>query len=323
MLFGIKKIILILFWFCFLVGMNLVGKEDLATKLEKVKIGFYVNDISKLNIKDNSFQVDFYVWFLWEDNELKPYETFELMNGRIELQNLIETKKIKNQNYVSKRIKATIRQNFDATRFPLDQHKLLIAFEDTVLEKNSLVYIPDNGNTRYDPDIVIPGYKVGQNQIVVGIKTYESNWGDNSLRGDNKSVYSRATYEIEIARDGYEIFFKIFLGFFISICIALASFFIRPDYGARFSLSIGAIFAAATNTMMVKTFLPESNNWMLADIIGIYTLFIIFLTIVFSIYSLKLYDDKQITKLVVIDRRSFVVLLLLYIGVVAFFSVYH
>lgn len=318
-----KKIFTLFFLFCFLVEVNILAKEEIQNKLEKVKIGFYVNDISKLNIKDNSYQVDFYVWFLWQDDKLKPYESFELMNGRVEVQNLIETKKIKNQNYASKRIKATIRQNFDATRFPLDKHKLIIAFEDTVMETDSLVYVPDNSNTKYDPDIIIPGYKIGQNQVFVSSKIYESNWGDNSLSSNSKSSYSRATYEVEIARNGYEIFFKTFLGFFISICIALASFFIRPDYGARFSLSIGAIFAAATNAMMVKTFLPESNNWMLADIIGIYTLFIIFVTIVFSIYSLKLYDDKKTTKLVMVDRRSFVVLLLLYVGVVVFFSVYH
>jgi len=252
------KAVLILLLFCFSSAHAAVDHNSSTTKADEITIGFYINDISKLDIKDNSFQVDFYVWFLWDNDELKPYKTFELMNGQIVSQELIETKKINMLNIASKRIKATMRQNFDVTRFPLDTHGLVISFEDTMLETDKLVYVADHNNTKLDPTIHIPGYKLGSHKVNIDSKRYESNLSNSSLGTNNRPSYSRATYEVEIYRDGVGIFFKTFLGFFISFVIALTTFVIRPDHSARFSLSVGAVFASTTLFMMVKAHLPES-----------------------------------------------------------------
>jgi hypothetical protein len=327
-----KKFILIFLLFCFsVIPANAENKEVAkletqtkpAQKADKVKIGIYVNGISQFNIKDNSFHVDLFVWFIWENKKLKPYDTFALISGDINHQEMYGIIKHKDHTYALKRIKATIRQNFDFSRFPLDSHKLYFGFEDNILPIESLIYVADEANTIYRDSITIPGYTLKQGKISSVPEVYKTNWGDTnlaSLENSDESIYSRITYTVDIQRSGIGIFFKIFIGFFISIFIALASLAIRPDYGARFSLTIGAIFAAVMNITMVKSYIPDSNSWTLADMIGIITLFTVFVIIAVSSYSLKLYDARKLERMAKVDRVSFVVLLLLYTAVVTYLS---
>jgi hypothetical protein len=327
-----KKFFLIFFALLFLAfQVSASNKEDAKLEIQTkssgnadtVKVGIYVNDISQFRIKDNSFQVDLFVWFIWENKKIKPYDTFALISGDINHQEMYGIIKHKNHTYALKRIKATIRQNFDYSRFPLDSHKLYFGFEDNILPIESLRYVADEENTIYRDSINIPGYTLLQGKISSVPEVYKTNWGDTNLATSGnsaESVYSRLTYTLDIKRHGSGIFFKIFIGFFISIFIALASLAVRPDYGARFSLTIGAIFAAVMNITMVKSYIPDSNSWTLADMIGIITLFTVFVIIAVSCYSLKLYDEKKLEKMAKVDKVSFVVLLLMYSAVVTYLS---
>lgn len=50
----------------------------------KVVVGVYVNQIYAVSLKDNHFSADFYVWFRYEDDALKPLETMEVVGGKID-----------------------------------------------------------------------------------------------------------------------------------------------------------------------------------------------------------------------------------------------
>src|SRR3569623_2075365 len=49
----------------------------------QVYIGMYVNQVDSVSLKDSQVAVDFHVWFRWKGDDLKPVETFDVVNGKI------------------------------------------------------------------------------------------------------------------------------------------------------------------------------------------------------------------------------------------------
>jgi hypothetical protein len=37
-----------------------------------VKVGFLVNDIQDIDLEQHRYQIDFYIWYQWNDPELDP-----------------------------------------------------------------------------------------------------------------------------------------------------------------------------------------------------------------------------------------------------------
>ncbi len=305
-----RVLLIVLSLFLFLTVATANNEPNI--KDNEVKIGIYINEISNFVIKDNSLKMDFYIWFLWIDDNLKPYKTFEIMNGTIESQGETEVKKIGKFNYACKRIKARMRHLFDVSKFPLDKHILKISIEDAINTLEGFKYISDKDNSKLNDNVYIPSYSIREYQFYETTKTYSTNYGEFNLPKNNESSYSRAVFEVEIYRDDYSSFFKTFWGFFVAILIALVSFTIRPDIGARFSLSVGAIFATAAIGAMIKNYLPESDVWTLADKINMLTLFTVFLIICFSSYSLKLFNDGKLEQSKLVDKISIPIFTIFY-----------
>jgi len=105
-----------------------MSKDDAP---RKVVVGVYVSNVYGIDIKNSQFTIDFYIWFRWEGDDIKPLESFELPMGRITSKTGITKKKIGNQNYAACRVLATITKFWDVRRFPLDNHSLALAIEDS------------------------------------------------------------------------------------------------------------------------------------------------------------------------------------------------
>ena len=55
--------------------------EDLP---REVHVGVFVNQIKDIDLKTNTFVVDFWLWFRWKSDSIKPHETFEIIGGHVE-----------------------------------------------------------------------------------------------------------------------------------------------------------------------------------------------------------------------------------------------
>ena len=81
------------------------------TGVTVVKTGMYLNQIHEMNLKENFFVVDLYVWFRWK-GDAKPNESFSFIDGRIE-QSLAEHRLILN---------ALGRRDINATEQAMREH---------------------------------------------------------------------------------------------------------------------------------------------------------------------------------------------------------
>lgn len=282
----------------------------------EVTVGTYVNQVYALNLKDNVFTIDFYIWFRWKGDAVNPIETFELMNGKVDEKTVVATKDVGDIHYAQARIKAIINKFWDVTRFPLDTHDLQIFIEDQDGDVDKIRYVADSENANYTRDLKVVGYHIAGGAAKVFENHYNTNYGDITLPPNNESVFSRYSYTVTIDRPGYSYFLKLFSTIFISAMVGFLAFLVKPiDLDPRFGLGVGALFAVVASTFIISSTLPDSDRMTMADHLNIASMAMIFLSLIQSAVSLKVFEGSErgpaIAK--VIDTVSVIVFPIVYV----------
>ena len=282
--------------------------------LQRVAVGVYINQIYELSLKDNHLVVDFWVWFRWQADGLKPYETFEVKNGRIESKGEPTFKKLGETSYAYVRVVADVTHFWDVSGYPLDAHVVPIAIEDSHGEESELVYVPDAEASGMDDDVQVVSFVASAGKARVETASYHTNYGDTSVSSKNETRYSRFVLPMEFRREGVRYFIKLFVGLFIAVAIAFLAFFIKPtEVDPRFGLGVGAIFAAVGSEYVVTGALAESATMSLADKLHIIAFVAIFVSLAQSAISLHWYSNDQEERSRRFDKRSLVVVSLGYL----------
>ncbi len=265
--------------------------EDVS---RKVDIGVYANRLLGFSIKDNSFDIDYYMWLRWKNDRMKPHKTIELVNGSQSCQELSEEQK-NGFHYVSLRCVAKITKFWDLTRFPLDSQRLELVFEDNNSSLDSLRYVPDSSNSAIGKSFTVSGWEVTDTYTEASVGEYETNFGDPTLPDKNKSQFSRFVFGIHLVRSFVDIWyaFKLFFPVFIAILIALLQFFVPVDTSLRFNLAVGSIFASVGASYAITNSLPPSKYMSLAELINLTTSVYIFLCLCGTVYSLYLSKKSE------------------------------
>ncbi len=269
-----------------------------APAVETIHVGTYLNQITGIDLKNNAFGVDFWIWFRWRDATLKPAETFEIIGGRILSRSTFIRKEFDGGvHYAACRVAATITKYWDLSRYPFDDHTLVIRIEDAEIDETRGLYIVDVANCGVDEEVTLAGWSIAGCRHDVARRRYTTNYGDTSLATGAESWYSRYTLSIDVARTGRARFFKVFFGLFMATLVSWCGFFIRAkDPGARVSVSVGSLFAAAAVMVSLNNSLPDSNVITLGDQLIFLSLGMILVSLLGSVTAVTLnYLERDLT----------------------------
>ena len=269
----------------------------------EVAIGAYVLRMSNVSPQNGSFDVDMWLWFRWQGEGVKPYESFEIVNGVISSRSEAQLEQDAGSNYATVRVQATVFHDFDVRRFPLDNHVLPIVLEDGAAIARDLIYVADEG-IAIDPAVEVAGWNVAMNPPLVAVHKYATNYGLREA-GEAASDYSRLTFFVGLDRTSWAPLFKSFWISALSVLLGLLAFLIKADdLDARFGMGVGSIFAASANTFVITGSLPPTTAVTLAEQINLIAVAIIFIAVFVSIWSLRLrYQDREEDSLA-LDRRA-------------------
>ncbi len=272
----------------------LFGARTARAEPVKVTTGMWVNQIHELNLKENNFVVDLYVWFRWK-GELKPHETWSFIDGRIESKTESSSKIFPDgSRYVCQRVIVKVTRFFDVSRYPLDGHTLSMTVEEDEGEDHLVQYVADVENSGIDPRVTMPGWTLGVKDAVAGVGQYKSNFGDVSVPAGKETRYGRMTLRLDLTRSGATYFVKVFFGVWVAASIAFLCFFIKPtNVDPRFGLGVGAIFAAIASEYTISSSLPEGGVATLADQVHLVAYLAIFVTLAQSTASLWLVEHGK------------------------------
>jgi hypothetical protein len=259
----------------------------------KVTVGMYVDNISSISILESNWAPVFYIWFRWTGDDINPGETFNIVEGEIVSKTKLNDETINGEHYTRYLVKAQISKFFNTSRFPVDDHLLTIAIEDGKAPWRDLEYVADTGSSNISSRVKMPGYVIHKTGMVVKPHTYKTTFGDPRLPPDSRETYSQLIYGIWNARPGLGTYFKVFVGLFAAILIALLAFFIKPtDVDPRFGLGVGGFFGAVANTLLSASLVTDGGTLTLLDMVNGIGMITIFLTLLQSTISLYLYDIR-------------------------------
>ena len=249
----------------------------------KVIVGAYINDIQELDFKTNNYVIDLYVWFRWNGADTNPSKTMEFMNRFASDDNrrdeLYDEPQIMpdGSRYDIIRYQGRFSTKFPLEKYPFDTQYLTVTMEDTLAGADAQIYVPDaEGGVTINPNITLPGFKVGKPEMRVVSKPYPTNFGD--LSEPEATDYSRVTLSIPVSRPVVAMAIKTFVPIMLIVVCAALVFFVRPRYvEARIGLGITALLTLVALQITSGASLPDVDYLMMID--KIYLLAYLFIII--------------------------------------------
>jgi hypothetical protein len=234
----------------------------------RVKVGVYVNDIHSVDLQRHAFSADFYVWFRWKDPAINPVCTFELMNviDQDQLRRApVYEKPLKQPDgsrYQLARIQGVFSSKFSLARYPFDDQVLHIDIEDSDMGSDELIFEPDT--VAANPELTLPGYRIGAARLEVGDKPYATAFGD--LAESSVGSYSRAIVGVPILRPWISGAVKKFLPIALIILRAASALLLAARHiDAQIGLTITALLALVAQQFAMSTDLPEVGYLLMLD----------------------------------------------------------
>ncbi|MEZ0373195.1 MAG: hypothetical protein ACAI44_29150 [Candidatus Sericytochromatia bacterium] len=265
------------------------GRVQAAVKApSQVYVGVYLNKAVALDLKQNTYWMDFYVWFRWKGTP-DPTATFELMNSHEKWggTNVSETEGARllsnGWNYKEFHIEQQFYSPFRFNAYPLDEQILRITFEDRSHIIKVLQYLPDQVSTGYNPEIFIPGWKINRHELTVDEHTYNTNFG--LLKAPNES-YSRLNFDVHITRSPRILhLFKLFLPIVIILVMVFVIFFIPISFfDSRVEIAITGLLSMIALQMVLNDALPPVGYLTLTDKIYYFSYFVVMCSLIETVW---------------------------------------
>lgn len=288
---------------------------------DTVFTGFYITSIHDIDFREKEYTIDLWLWLKYRNPAFNFEQNLEVPQAKTVTKSFA-TKDTTDDGriYLLMKLQCVMKDSWRISRFPFDRQKLRFSIENSQFDSHSLIFKEEKGGSRYDPRFTISNWNIDSLTTVTRIKSYETDFGDESLKRPH-SDYSSFYVTFTMERHALDLFWKLFLGMYVAFLIAFVSFYIHCDsIDSRFTLSVGSVFAVVGNKYIVDSALPESTSFTLVDTLHGLTLLFIFVIIVSSVYSLTLVKKKDdITRANRFDRISSIIIFVAYVTLNAWF----
>jgi hypothetical protein len=291
--------------FFFVTGRAQEIKKDTnrlpKAKPEKVLVGIYVTSIHDIDFKAKEYEIHFWIWFRYKNRHFDFARFLEIPNAKTFTKLLDSTYIAHDSVYMQMKVQCTMKDSWKVSNYPFDRQTLRISFENSQYNADSLVFAEDTVGEHYDSVLaskgrLVNGWNIDSLTVKAGKKEYKTSFG-NAVVSQARESYSTFRMRVNISRPVWGLFMKTFLGMYIAFLIAFVCFFIHPDgIDSRFGLSVGSLFAVVGNKYIIDSSLPETTSFTLVDTLHGLTLFVIFIVVAATAWSLKLVKQDKIIK---------------------------
>ena len=310
-----KKALLLLI--CF--GLSVAPALARQAPPDTVKTGIYVTSIHDIDFKQSEYTINLWLWLTYKNKDFDFLQNLEIPQAKSFSKSFSTIDTTNGRIYLLMKLQCIMKDSWKINNFPFDQQKLRFSIENSQFDSKAMVFVIDSLGKQYDPRFTLRGWNIDSFKMSTGVKAYETAFGDTSVATPH-TEYSSFTVKIGIGRDAGQLFWKMFLGMYVSFLIAYICFYIHPDnIDSRFGLGVGSLFAAIGNKYIIDSSLPDSTTFTLVDTLHGITLFFIFAVITSSAWSLKLIKANKIKEAHRMDLILAQVVLLVYVALNVFF----
>lgn len=244
-----------------------------------VKTGTYIENISNINIKNNSFSAVMVVWFKWKGhNNIDMMNNFRIYKSTIDSKDVLANESINGVHYQKVRIGITETHNYNTPRFPLESHQLHIYIEPNY-RCDQVVLTADTKNSTINSGLSVSGFKVIRHAVNITPITYQNTQGDPELakiaKSENVSSPKLMTTEmftgLVLTRSSYGIYLKCFIALFATIIWVLITLYLASVHEVDpLGMIPGAFFGAVSNILVGANLLPDALETGLVEFVNIW-----------------------------------------------------
>ena len=314
---NMKKYFYLLFSVLILFSSKLQAQQKSTP--DTVKTGIYIISIHDIDFREKEYTIRFWLWMKYKNPQFNFAKNIEVTNAKsIEISNCnVDT--TNGEVYTLMKLKCVMKESWEVRDYPFDNQQLQIHIENSQFDSHDLVFVADTAGKHFDPKLTVSGWDITNINVASDTKPYETGFGDPEIINSH-SEYGSFDVIIDLDRNAWGLFFKLFLGMYVAFFITYVSIYIHADnIDSRFGLSVGALFAAVGNKYIIDSLLPESSTFTLVDSLHAFTFISIFVTISLSVYALKLLKEGHLEKANLIDKRGARILLSSYLILNAIF----
>ena len=271
------------------------GSKQAGGQPEVATVGVLFVNISEVDITDNSFHADFYLWCRWK-GPVDPVKNIEFSNLEDEWSfsdtDLHDSVVILKDGfrYNSFHVRGRFTHNFKLNNYPFDKQQISIQFKNALYTSDELVYIADSVNSNYDPEIIIPGWNIERLRFNSRVHKYVSNFGLPENRDNNS--YNNLSFSLTLSRPLQYFLWKLLLPLLIVLLSSLGATVIHPKYvDARIYAPFGALLTTVFLEQAYSSKLPDISYLILLDKVYLVVYLTILAGIFHAIYTANLVKD--------------------------------
>jgi len=260
---------------------------------DTVKIGAYIISIHDINFHNKEYTARFWLWLLYDNLEFDFPTQIDIPNAKQIDKPEVIMDMVDGKMWQLMKMKCLMKHNWRVGDFPFDKQHLVVHIENSIYDKSSLVFVPDEMGSTFDRELTLDGWRINNFKVNSNIHEYTTVFGDPSSDMLH-SEYASFNIAMDIEREAWGLFMKIFIGMYIAFMISILSFSTRPsELEPRFGLPVGGLFAAVGNKYIIDSLLPESSTFTLVDSLHATTFMAIFATLLVSAIALKYHDNGK------------------------------
>ena len=236
----------------------------------EVTVGVYINDIQDIDFKTNSYIADLYLWLRWNGKDLDPIKSIEFMNifdpESQQKTVLLEAPKEMPDGslYNIIRYQGRFAKKFRFEKYPFDRQLLDFVIEDSVSGEAAERFVADSRALTINPDVTLPGFRIGKPAMAIESYTYPTDFGDLSM--PNAESYSRVTLSVPITRPMFTLTIKTFVPILLIVLCATLVFFVNPHFvEGRIGLAITALLTLVAIQFTAAASLPDADYFTMLD----------------------------------------------------------
>lgn len=281
---------------------------------DTVRAGVYITSIHNIDFKQKEYTIDLWLWLRYKNQKFDFDKNLEIpMAKSVNRAYLTADTTADSSIYMLMKLQCVMKDEWKVDNFPFDRQNLRFSIENSQFDSSALLLIADTAGQHFDKRFTLRKWSIDSILITTGNRVYETAFGDPGAKAP-KSVYSNYKVKMVITRNAMGIFWKLFLGMYLSFLIAYMCFYIHIDsIDSRFSLAVGALFAVVGNKYIVDSSLPETATFTLVDTLHGITLFFILVIMMANAYVLKLSKQGNEAGIIRFDKLCARLMLAIYI----------
>lgn len=290
-----KRLLLL---FLISVPLYLSAQESDTTEQapDTVKVGAYIISVHDINFHNKEYTVRFWLWLLYDNLEFDFPTQIDIPNAKQIDKPEVIMDMVDGKMWQLMKMKCVMKHNWRVGDFPFDKQQLVVHIENSIYDQNRLVFVPDEMGSTFDRELTLDGWRISNFEVNTDTHEYTTVFGDPSSDMLH-SEYASFNIKLDIERDAWGLFMKIFIGMYIAFMISILSFTTKPsELEPRFGLPVGGLFAAVGNKYIIDSLLPESSSFTLVDSLHATTFMAIFLTLLVSAIALYYSDRDRLDK---------------------------